>query len=114
MLVERAPHAADASRASLVDDRAAKLTALAAIVDRAGPGRSQACRPPNAKELAATTVLALPIAEASAKVRTGPPLADDGEDVALPYWAGIIPLHTMRGSPLNAPDCSVAWPGPTP
>lgn len=101
-------------RATLVEDTATKLTALAAVVDRAGAGRSQVCRPPNAKELAATTVLALPITEASAKIRTGPPLADEGEDATLPYWAGIIPLYTMRGSPLNAPDCSVAWPGPLP
>jgi uncharacterized protein len=98
-------------RATLVDDTTAKLAALAALIDRVAPGRSAACRPPNAKELAATTVLALPIAEASAKVRSGPPLPDDGEDLALPYWAGVIPLHTSRGTPINAPDCMLPWPG---
>jgi len=98
-------------RAVRVDDTQAKLAALAALIDRVGPGRSAACRPPNAKELTATTVLAVPIAEASAKIRSGPPIPDDGEDLALPYWAGVIPLHTSRGAPINAPDCTLAWPG---
>jgi nitroimidazol reductase NimA-like FMN-containing flavoprotein (pyridoxamine 5'-phosphate oxidase superfamily) len=98
-------------RAAPVDDTTAKLAALAALIDRVAPDRSAACRPPNAKELAATSVLALPIAEASAKVRSGPPLPDDGEDLALPYWAGVIPLHTTRATPINAPDCTLAWPG---
>ncbi|HEY0993059.1 MAG TPA: pyridoxamine 5'-phosphate oxidase family protein [Kofleriaceae bacterium] len=98
-------------RAVRVDDTQAKLAALAALIDRVAPGRSAACRPPNAKELTATTVLAVPIAEASAKIRSGPPLPDDGEDLALPYWAGVIPLHSSRGAPINAPDCTLAWPG---
>ena len=97
--------------ATEVADTQAKLAALAALIDRAAPGRSTACRPPNAKELAATSVLALPIAEASAKIRSGPPIPDDGEDVALPYWAGVIPLVTSRGAPINAPDCTLAYPG---
>ena len=97
-------------RATAIDDTSAKLTALAALIDRVAPGRSAACRPPNAKELVATTVLGLPITEASAKVRSGPPLPDDGEDLALPYWAGVIPLTTLRGAPINAPDCTLAWP----
>jgi hypothetical protein len=98
-------------RAELVTDTAPKLAALAALVDHVSPGRAAACRPPNAKELSGTTVLALPIAEASAKIRTGPPLPDEGEDAALPYWAGVIPLRTSRGTPINAPDCKSAWPG---
>ena len=98
-------------RAAPVDDTQAKLAALAALIDRVAPNRSAACRPPNAKELTATTVLALPLAEASAKIRSGPPIPDDGEDLALPYWAGVIPLHTSRGTPINAPDCALAWPG---
>lgn len=97
--------------AVLVEDEPEKQAALAALVDRVVPGRSAACRAPNAKELVATTVLALPITEASAKARTGPPVADDGEDATLPYWAGTIPLTTVRGTPVNAPDCTVAWPG---
>ena len=97
-------------RAQLVEDTPTKLAALAALIDRMVPGRSTACRPPTAKELAATSVLGLPITEASAKARSGPPLPDEGEDLALPYWAGVIPLHSSRGTPVNAPDCKLAWP----
>lgn len=97
--------------AGLVEDAAEKRAALAALVDRVAPNRSAACRPPSDKELAATSVLALPIVEASAKARVGPPLADEGEDGALPYWAGVIPLATVRGTPVNAPDCTIPWPG---
>jgi nitroimidazol reductase NimA-like FMN-containing flavoprotein (pyridoxamine 5'-phosphate oxidase superfamily) len=93
-------------RAVLVEDPVEKRAALAALVDKLVAGRSAACRPPNDAELAATTLLALPIEEASAKIRSGPPLADDGEDAALPFWAGVIPLHTTRGEPITAPDCA--------
>jgi hypothetical protein len=90
----------------LVEDPVEKQTALAALVDKLVAGRSAACRPPNDAELAATKLLALPIEEASAKTRSGPPLADEGEDAALPFWAGVIPLHTTRGAPIAAPDCT--------
>ncbi|HEY3803727.1 MAG TPA: pyridoxamine 5'-phosphate oxidase family protein [Kofleriaceae bacterium] len=81
-----------------VDDREEKLAALAALVDKLEPGRSRACRLPNAKELLATLVIAFPLTEASAKIRTGPPLPnDDPDDEALPYWAGVIPIVTTRG-----------------
>ena len=80
-----------------VTDRTAKLAALAALLDKVEPGRSTACRPPNDKELAATMVIAFPLAEASAKVRSGGPLPSDPEDEALPYWAGTIPIVTTRG-----------------
>lgn len=93
-------------RASLVEEPALKQRALAALVDKLVAGRSSACRPPNDAELAATKLLALPIEEASAKIRSGPPLADEGEDAALPYWAGVIPLHTTHGAPITAPDCT--------
>jgi nitroimidazol reductase NimA-like FMN-containing flavoprotein (pyridoxamine 5'-phosphate oxidase superfamily) len=97
-------------RAVLVEDPEVKLTALAQLIDRVSPGRSAACRLPNVSELAATSVLQLPISEASAKVRTGPPIGDEGEDAELPYWCGIIPLTTVRGAPISAPDCTVPWP----
>ena len=97
--------------ATPVEHTVQKLAALAALIDRVVPNRSAGCRPPNAKELAATLVLALPITEASAKIRSGPPLPDEGEDLALPYWAGTIGLRTSRGTPVNAPDCKLAWPG---
>jgi nitroimidazol reductase NimA-like FMN-containing flavoprotein (pyridoxamine 5'-phosphate oxidase superfamily) len=98
-------------RAVMIEDTAAKLAALAALIDRVEPNRSAACRPPNAKELARTMVLGMAIAEASSKVRSGPPLADEGEDMHLPYWAGTIPLHTVHGAPVNAPDCTIPWKG---
>ena len=97
-------------RGRTVEDREEKLAALAALVDHVVPGRSRACRPPNDKELTATLVIALPIGEASAKARTGPPLPDDPEDAALPWWAGIVPLQTVRGAPETAPGCSVPPP----
>lgn len=90
-------------RAARIDDPAEKVRALAALVDKLVPNRSAECRMPNEAELAATLVLALPIEEASAKIRSGPPLPDDADDAALPYWAGVIPLHTTRGTPIPAP-----------
>jgi uncharacterized protein len=82
----------------LVTDPAEKEAALAAIVDHVVPGRSADCRPPSAKELAATSVLRLDLAEVSAKVRTGGVL-DEEEDLALPYWAGVLPLALVPGEP---------------
>ncbi len=91
-------------RATRVDDRVTKLAALAALIEKVEPGRSAACRPPNDKELVATSVLTLSLVEASAKIRSGPPLAEDGDDAHLPYWAGLIPLVTTRGAPSPARD----------
>ncbi|MCE9579083.1 MAG: pyridoxamine 5'-phosphate oxidase family protein [Deltaproteobacteria bacterium] len=97
-------------RGAQVHDLAVQRRALAALVDRMVPGRAEACRPPSDRELAATIVVAIPIDEASAKIRSGPPVPDDGEDAALPYWAGVIPLATVREAPIAAPDCAVAGP----
>lgn len=88
-----------------VDDPDERRRALAALVDKPTPGRSAACRPPSAAELAATLVVGFPLTEASAKIRSGPPLAPSAEDAALPYWAGVIPLSIARGEPIPAlPD----------
>jgi nitroimidazol reductase NimA-like FMN-containing flavoprotein (pyridoxamine 5'-phosphate oxidase superfamily)/GNAT superfamily N-acetyltransferase len=76
-----------------VTDPERKLAAMRALVEHIAPGRWDGSRQPNPKELAATSILELPITEASAKVRTGGPL-DDEEDYALPVWAGVIPLRT--------------------
>ena len=57
---------------------------------------------PNALELKATRVLRLPIEEASAKVRSGPPV-DDEEDYELPYWAGVLPMRLEIGAPIADP-----------
>ena len=76
-----------------------KEQALAAFVEHMVPGRSAVARPPTPRELAATLVLAVPLSEASAKVRTGPP-HDDEADLALDVWAGVIPLAVVRGEPV--------------
>jgi nitroimidazol reductase NimA-like FMN-containing flavoprotein (pyridoxamine 5'-phosphate oxidase superfamily) len=88
--------------ARTIEDPAEKLAALRAIVEHIVPGRWDQVRPPDEQELKATAVLALPIEEASAKVRTGPPI-DDEEDLALNAWAGILPLRMLAGSPLPDP-----------
>jgi hypothetical protein len=62
-------------------------------------------RQPNQKELDATSVIALRIESASAKIRTGPPV-DDEADYALPVWAGVVPLHLQASSPINDPKLS--------
>jgi nitroimidazol reductase NimA-like FMN-containing flavoprotein (pyridoxamine 5'-phosphate oxidase superfamily) len=88
-------------RARLVEEREEKLAALTAIVEHVAPGRSRDARGPNEKELAGTTVLALAIEDASAKVRTGPPI-DFESDLALPIWAGVIPLRSVAEVPQRA------------
>jgi uncharacterized protein len=84
--------------AHAVEDEAEKQAALRAIVEHIVPGRAEHIRGPSENELKATSVLALPIEEASAKIRTGPPV-DDEEDYALEVWAGVVPLRTRAGSP---------------
>jgi uncharacterized protein len=77
--------------ARLVPD-AEKAEALRALTEQLAPGRWEEARQPTSKELKATWILALPIEEASAKVRSGPP-EDDPEDEHLPVWAGVVPVH---------------------
>jgi nitroimidazol reductase NimA-like FMN-containing flavoprotein (pyridoxamine 5'-phosphate oxidase superfamily) len=89
-------------RATIVDDREAKLAALFAFSEQVIPGRWNDVREPNEQELRATTVLALPLLEVSAKVRTGPPI-DDDEDYALDIWAGVLPLKIAAGAPIGDP-----------
>jgi nitroimidazol reductase NimA-like FMN-containing flavoprotein (pyridoxamine 5'-phosphate oxidase superfamily) len=85
-------------RATVVEDAAEKLIAAEAIVEHVVPGRWSDVRPPTENELKATAMLAIPIGEASAKVRTGPPL-DDEDDYSLAAWAGVLPIHTELGTP---------------
>jgi len=89
-------------RATIVDDREAKLAALFAFSEQVIPGRWNDVREPTEQELRATTVLSLPLVEVSAKVRTGPPI-DDDEDYALNVWAGVLPLKIEAGAPINDP-----------
>lgn len=76
-----------------------KVRVLDSLVEHVVRGRSKEIRPPNLKELRQTLVLALPIDEASAKIRTGGPV-DDEEDYALPVWAGVLPLTLTPGEPV--------------
>jgi hypothetical protein len=86
-------------RARLVSDDAEKMEALRLITDHVVPGRWDEVRGPNELEMKQTIVLALPLEEVAAKVRTGPPV-DDEEDYALPIWAGIVPIQTQLGNPV--------------
>lgn len=85
-------------RCRLVEDPAERARALDAVVDHMVPGRAATLRPPTRKELAATAVLAVPLAEASVKRRAGGPV-DEPEDVEAGGWAGVIPMRTVAGGP---------------
>jgi uncharacterized protein len=95
--------------ATLVTDEAEKLRALTALVERVGAGRSTDTRPPSPRELAQTALLALPLREVSVRTRTGG-VRDEPEDLALPHWAGVIPMSTSYGRP--QPDTGVTAPLP--
>ena len=98
--------------ARVVDDPEEKLRAMHGLLDHIRPGRAADCRTPNARELAATGVLALDLVEVSAKVRTGAP-ADDPQDSTLPHWAGVVPLSLTAGTPVPALDLDPATPLPS-
>jgi uncharacterized protein len=89
-------------RPRVVTDPAEKLSGLRALVENLAPGRWDATRGPTRKELAATTLLALSLEEASVKTRTGPP-GDDEEDYALDVWAGELPILSVVGAPVPDP-----------
>ncbi|OIJ66949.1 pyridoxamine 5'-phosphate oxidase family protein [Streptomyces mangrovisoli] len=88
-----------------VTDPEEKRTALDALVDHVVPGRSADSRPANKKELAATSVIRLDLNEVSAKLRTGG-VNDEPEDLALPHWAGVVPVGRSHGTP--QPDAGLA------
>ena len=94
-----------------VTDPGEKEVALRALVEHIVPGRSDEVRGGDPRELAATAVLALPLAEVSAKVRTGPP-QDDEPDYALPIWAGVLPLALTAGEPAPDPVLDPSIPTP--
>ena len=88
--------------ARAVTDPEDKRAALAAFAERIAPGRWADARPPTPQELKATSILALPLDEASAKVRAGPPVDDDA-DHALDVWTGVVPMRLARGEPVPDP-----------
>ena len=92
-------------------DPGEKEAALRALVEHIVPGRSDEVRGGDPRELAATAVLALPLAEVSAKVRTGPP-SDDEPDYAQPIWAGVLPLAVTPGEPAPDPVLDPSIPTP--
>ena len=89
-------------RATEVVETDAKTRALEIITNHVLPGRWDEVRPMNDKEFKGTTVLVLPLAEASVKTRSGPP-GDDEEDYALPIWAGVLPLSLVATDPVPDP-----------
>ena len=97
--------------ARLIADEAQKAEALRTISEHLIAGRWNDARKPKAQELKATTVLEFTIEEASAKIRSGPPL-DDEEDYALPVWAGVVPLHLQAEAPIADPRMTATTPVP--
>jgi nitroimidazol reductase NimA-like FMN-containing flavoprotein (pyridoxamine 5'-phosphate oxidase superfamily) len=87
-----------------VTDRQEKADALRCVTNHIMPGRWEEARPPTDRELDGTHVIAIPLDEASAKVRIGPPI-DDEPDYLLPIWAGVVPIVTGIGAP--QPDARV-------
>ncbi|MFH8370075.1 pyridoxamine 5'-phosphate oxidase family protein [Streptomyces sp. NPDC018031] len=94
-----------------VTDEAERRAALDALVDHVVPGRAADSRPADAKELAATAVLRVDLAEVSAKIRTGGP-NDEPEDLALPHWSGVLPVARSYGAPVPADDLAPGIPVP--
>ncbi|MGN9765641.1 bifunctional pyridoxamine 5'-phosphate oxidase family protein/GNAT family N-acetyltransferase [Micromonospora sp. SD12] len=95
--------------ARLVADEREKLRMLTALVEKAARGRSADSRPPSRRELAETAVLALPLREVSVRARAGG-VRDEETDLALPHWAGVVPLRLTAGAP--EPDAGVGVPVP--
>lgn len=87
----------------IVTDPDEKLQGLHVITEHVAPGQWDYARRPSKKELAATTLLAIPLAEASVKIRTGPPDDGDSPDAALGIWAGVIPIREQRSAPESDP-----------
>jgi hypothetical protein len=98
-------------KAREVTDPNEKWEAQRALVEHVAPGRASDARMPNQRELDQTTILAVGMDEASAKVRTGP-AKDDEEDLELPIWAGVLPLRTVPGEPEPDPHLKDGVPLP--
>jgi uncharacterized protein len=97
--------------ATEVTDGDEQRAAVRALLDHLVSGRSRDARPPTDAELRATVIVRLPISDGSAKVRSGDP-ADDGEDLGLGIWAGVLPLTASAGTPVPAADLADGVPAP--
>lgn len=98
-------------RGALVEEPEARMAALERFTERLLPGRWADVRPPSPQEFKATSVVRVAIESASAKLRGGPP-GDDAEDLALPVWAGVVPVRSALGPPEPAPDLAPDTPLP--
>jgi uncharacterized protein len=98
--------------ATRVENLEEKAEALRIFMEHVIPGRWAEVRVPNEQELKATTVLALPLIEVSAKVRTGP-AKDDEDDLAFPVWAGVLPLRMTAQAPIRDPSLSPEFETPS-
>ncbi len=90
-------------RFAAVDDPDELMAAYEAFTEKLLPGRWSEVRPPDRRELKATLILGMPVDEATAKVRTGPPEDDDTPDAQLDTWAGVLPIVTAFGEPEPSP-----------
>ncbi|MFF9013665.1 pyridoxamine 5'-phosphate oxidase family protein [Streptomyces sp. NPDC014870] len=87
----------------VVTDPEEKLRGLRALTEQSTPGQWEYARQPSRKELAATSLLALDLTEASVKIASGPPDDGEGPDAALGLWAGVLPVVTTFGTPVPDP-----------
>lgn len=90
-------------RARKVEETEEKMAAFEAIIEQMMPGRYAETRPPNREEILRTLVLALPISEASAKIRSGPPIEEEA-DYGLSHWGGEVPLRVVADAPIPDPQ----------
>jgi uncharacterized protein len=96
----------------VIEDREEKLAGLRCVSEHVAPGQWEYTRQPSRKELAATRLLAVSLAEASVKVRTGPPDDADSPDAALGLWAGEVPLEARWQQPVPDPALPPGQPVP--
>lgn len=95
-------------RGKVIEDPAEKWEALRCLTERVVPGRWPHIRPPNDKELKATSIIGIEIEDASAKIRQGPP-GDDGEDLEFPVWAGVLPLPVVPQAAVTDPKQTAGY-----
>ncbi|MGE3773191.1 MAG: pyridoxamine 5'-phosphate oxidase family protein [Gammaproteobacteria bacterium] len=95
----------------VLEEPVEKLEALRCLTERVIPGRWDEVRPPNEKELKATSIVGIEIEQASAKIRRGPP-GDDGVDLEFPVWAGVLPLPVVPQAAETDPKQTAGYPVP--